>query len=210
MMNAAVEGVILGLTLSFLFGFGPAFFALVQTGIHRGFWAGFLLAVGIILNDLLIVVLTLLGATKAMVNLETYHVFGMVGGGILIIFGIITYKRKPAMDAYSEEKSERKPHFIEYIGKGFLLNILNPFVWIFWLGIVVGLTARFQADTTSLVTFFGTALSIVFVTDIFKTFAASRFRELINRKFLVLINKIAGIGLIVFGVFLIIKSIIEA
>jgi len=209
-MNTVIEGAILGLSLSFLFGFGPAFFALIQTGIHRGFWAGFLLAAGIILNDLLIVVLSLLGATKAMVNLESYHIFGMAGGGILILFGIVTFGRKPGISEFNEKQREKKPHFIEYVGKGFLLNILNPFVWIFWLGIVVGLTARFRAETSSLITFFGAALSIVFISDIFKTYAASRFRELINRKFLDLINKIAGIGLIAFGVFLIIKSIIEA
>lgn len=209
-MNAVIEGAILGLSLSFLFGFGPAFFALIQTGIHRGFWAGFLLATGIILNDMLIVVLTLLGATRAMMNMDSYHIFGMVGGGILVLFGIITYNRKPGMKEYDDRQNEREPHFVEYIGKGFLLNILNPFVWIFWLGIVVGLTARFKADTTSLITFFGTALSIVFISDVFKTFAASRFRELINRKFLILINKIAGIGLVAFGIFLVIKSIVEA
>jgi threonine/homoserine/homoserine lactone efflux protein len=208
-MNVIIEGAILGLTLSFLFGFGPAFFALVQTGIHRGFWAGFLLAIGIILNDLVIVVLTLLGATKAMVNMDSYNIFGMVGGGILILFGIITFGRKPVLNEFNESQYERNPHYFEYIGKGFLLNILNPFVWVFWLGIVVGLTARFQADTTSLVIFFGTALSIVFVSDIFKTYAASRFRELINRKFLILINKVAGVGLIAFGIFLILKSLLE-
>lgn len=208
-MNAVIEGAILGLSLAFLFGFGPAFFALIQTGIHRGFWPGFLLAVGIIINDLVIVVLTLLGATKAMMNMDSYNIFGLVGGGLLIVFGIITYRRKPILNEFDDEQNAQKPYFFEYIGKGFLLNILNPFVWIFWLGIVVGLTARYQADTTSLITFFGTALSIVFVTDIFKTYAASRFRELINRKFLILINKLAGIGLMAFGAYLIFNSFIE-
>jgi len=63
-MNALIEGTILGLSLAFLFGFGPAFFALIQTGIHRGFWAGVLLAIGIIINDLVIVVLSLLGSKR--------------------------------------------------------------------------------------------------------------------------------------------------
>jgi len=208
-MNAIIEGAILGLSLSFLFGFGPAFFALIQTGIHRGFWPGFLLAVGIIINDLVIVVLTLLGSTQAMVNMGSYKVFGIVGGGLLIVFGLFTFRRKPALNELNDEQNNKKPHPFEYVGKGFLLNFINPFVWLFWLGIVVGLTARFQADTSLLITFFGTALSIVFVSDVFKTYAASRFRELINRKFLVLINKIAGVGLIAFGVFLIIRSFFE-
>jgi threonine/homoserine/homoserine lactone efflux protein len=208
-MNAIIEGAILGLSLAFLFGFGPAFFALIQTGIYRGFWAGFLLAVGIIINDLIIVVLSLLGTTQAMVNIGSYMWVAIIGGGLLIAFGIFTYGRKPAVNNFEEEQNNKKPHPMEFIGKGFLLNFVNPFVWIFWLGIVVGLTARFQADTPSLIRFFGTALSIVFITDVFKTYAASRFRELINPKFLGWINKIAGIGLIAFGIFLIIRSIFE-
>lgn len=208
-MNTVIEGAILGLSLSFLFGFGPAFFALVQTGIYRGFWAGFLLAVGIIINDLVIVVLSLLGTTQAMVNMGSYMWVAIIGGSLLIAFGIFTYRRKPTLNHFEEEQNNKKPHPLEYIGKGFLLNFVNPFVWIFWLGIVVGLTARFQADTSSLIRFFGTALFIVFITDVFKTYAASRFRELINEKFLGWINKIAGIGLIAFGIFLIIRSILE-
>lgn len=208
-MNAIIEGAILGLSLSFLFGFGPAFFALIQTGLHRGFWPGFLLAVGIIINDLVIVVLSLLGSTQAMVNMGSYKWVGIGGGSLLIVFGIYTYSRKPAFNNFEEEQNIKKPHPLEFIGKGFLLNFVNPFVWIFWLGIVVGLTARFQADTSSLIQFFGTALSIVFMTDVFKTYAASRFRELINSKFLVLINKIAGVGLMAFGIFLIIRSFYE-
>ena len=103
-MNAVIEGAILGLSLAFLFGFGPAFFALIQTGIHRGFWPGFLLAVGIIINDLVIVVLTLLGATKAMMNMDSYNMFGLVGGGLLIVFGIITFGRKPVLDVFDEKQ----------------------------------------------------------------------------------------------------------
>ncbi|PLW98616.1 MAG: hypothetical protein C0591_04120 [Marinilabiliales bacterium] len=208
-MNAVIEGAILGFSLAFLFGFGPAFFALIQTGIYRGFWAGFLLAVGIIINDLVIVVLSLMGTTQAMVNMGSYTWVGIIGGSLLIAFGIFTYRRKPALNHFEEEQNIKKPHPLEFMGKGFLLNFVNPFVWIFWLGIVVGLTARFQADTPSLIRFFGTALSIVFLTDVFKTYAASRFRELINVKFLGWINKVAGIGLIAFGVFLIIRLFFE-
>jgi len=208
-MNAVIEGAILGLSLAFLFGFGPAFFALIQTGIYRGFWAGFLLAMGIIINDLVIVVLSLMGTTQAMVNMGSYKWVGIVGGSLLIVFGTFTYRRKPKINNFEEEQKIKKPYPLEFIGKGFLLNFVNPFVWIFWLGIVVGLTARFQAETSSLIEFFATALSIVFMTDVFKTYAASRFRELINVKFLGWINKIAGIGLMAFGVFIIIRSFIE-
>ena len=46
MITPIWEGLILGFTLAFLFGFGPALFALIQTSIHRGLWSGFQLAFG--------------------------------------------------------------------------------------------------------------------------------------------------------------------
>jgi len=103
-MNAVIEGAILGFSLAFLFGFGPAFFALIQTGIYRGFWAGFLLALGIIINDLVIVVLSLMGTTQAMVNMGSYTWVGIIGGSLLIAFGIFTYRRKPALNHFEEEQ----------------------------------------------------------------------------------------------------------
>ena len=101
----------------------------------------------------------------------------------------------------------KTPHPLIYIGKGFLLNTVNPFVWIFWISIIVGITARFSADTSKLVLFFSGTLSVVLITDIIKTFAASQFKRFVTDKFLILINKIAGIAITGFGIFLILRSI---
>ena len=72
-MSVFIEGMVLGLSLAFLFGFGPAFFALIQTGIHRGFWQGALLAFGIILNDAFVVALSLLGVAQIFGETENYN-----------------------------------------------------------------------------------------------------------------------------------------
>ena len=50
-----LEGIIIGLSLALIMGFGPSFFTLIQTSINRGFKSAMLLDLGIILNDVMIV-----------------------------------------------------------------------------------------------------------------------------------------------------------
>ena len=206
-MGIFIEGTILGLSLAFLFGFGPAFFALIQTGIYRGFLPGILLAFGIFLNDLLIVTLSLLGATSIMGGVENFTVIGIIGGALLVVFGVVTYRKKTDVEDAEDKANIKSPRPLVYIGKGFLLNAVNPFVWIFWISIIVGITARFNADTSKLIIFFSGTLSIVLLTDIIKTFAASQFKRFVTDKFLILINKVAGVAITGFGIFLILRSI---
>lgn len=206
-MNALFEGAILGLSLAFIFGFGPAFFALMQTAINRGFWQGVMLAFGIFLNDLTVVILALLGSVTLIKGSENYKLLGIIGGSLIIIFGIFALTRKQL----AKHKSEKQPinnNIILYVGKGFLLNLANPFVWLFWLTVVVSATATYKANTTSLTIFFATALGIIFSTDILKVFTASRLKYLLTEKFLIILNKVAGVGLIIFGVFLIVRAVL--
>jgi len=209
-MDVFLEGTILGFSLAFLFGFGPAFFALIQTGIHRGFWSGLSLAAGIFLNDLIIIFIAVFGATSIFGGKENYQIMGVVGGLLLIVFGVVTFFNKiKHTETENQELELKTPHPVIFIGKGFLLNAANPFVWIFWVSIVVGLTARFAAKQSELYLFFAGALSVVFITDVIKTFAASQFKKFATHKFLVLVNKLAGIALALFGIFLIIRSVYQ-
>lgn len=205
-MHALYEGIILGLSLAFIFGFGPAFFALVQTALHRGFWAGVLLAFGIFLNDLIIVVLGLLGSVNVIKGSENYQLMGIIGGILLIIFGIVTITRK-RLNTSPEENNNGDPHSLVYVGKGFVLNLLNPFVWIFWLTVIVSATASYKADTFSLMLFFSGTLGVVLITDILKVFMASKLSAFVTDKFLILVNKLAGVALVLFGLFLVLRGV---
>jgi threonine/homoserine/homoserine lactone efflux protein len=186
--------------------FGPAFFALIQTALHRGFWQGALLAFGIFLNDLMVVVAALFGSVSLIKGSENYKLLGIIGGSLLIIFGIFTLRRKQLAKHKAQSQTDNNNSII-YVGKGFLLNLANPFVWIFWLTVVVGATASYKADTYSLTLFFSTALGIIFISDLIKVFTASRLTKFLTEQFLKIINKVAGFGLIIFGGFLIIRAI---
>jgi len=208
-MQTIIEGVILGVTLSVFFSFGPALVAEIQTSILRGFWAAVLLAFGVFLSDAVLVTLGFVGAVQIFENNKT--LLGLIGGVLLIIFGIVTYRRKVEVDVDSQNPAlkQNNPGFLTYILKGFIINFTNPFVWIFWMGVVVGFTANYQADILLLVVFFTAALGTVFLFDMLKIFSAYKVKKYIQTHNIVWINRFAGVGLVLFGIYLFIRTYLE-
>ncbi len=209
-MGPIWEGVLLGLTLAFFFGFGPALFALIQTSIHRGLLSGFLLAIGIFLSDVVLVALCFLGIIQIISDHpENKLIFGIISSIVLVIFGIVTFRKKIKLNQGSEVHEDNKPGFMTFIIKGFFLNIANPFVWIFWMGVVVAISANYTGDPQSIILFLAGTLITVIATDMLKCFGSYKIKRYLTPNFITWINRIAGIGLVVFGIFLLIRTIIE-
>ncbi len=213
MMAIVGEGVILGLTLATFFGLGPAFFALVQTSIHRGLLPASILALGIFVCDAIMVLLCLVGAVQIVTEPSNQLWFGLASGLILIIFGLVTFSRKPVQTESDSDEfvtQLHQPRLFTYFAKGFVMNIINPFVWIFWIGVVVGISARYGGHEKELSWFFtGTLLTVLF-TDLLKAYGAYTLKRLLTPSKIHLLNRIAGIGLIGFGVFVIVRIMIDS
>ena len=132
-----LEGIIIGLSLALVMGFGPSFFTLIQTSINRGFKSAMLLDLGIILNDVMIVCLMMMTNLQFNITDERNLMFaGISAGIILIIFGIYTFSLSPQkIINISEsnnltiekmnEKFDDEPSWYVYISKGFVINIFN-------------------------------------------------------------------------------------
>jgi len=209
MITPIWEGLVLGLTLAFLFGFGPALFALIQTSIHRGLWSGFQLAFGIFLSDASLVALCLLGALQIINETpENQLVFGIITGVILIIFGIFTFTRKVKMAADENSEDTDKPSALTFILKGFFLNFTNPFVWLFWILWVTTITSNYMGETRSVIALFATTLLVILATDMLKVFGAYKIKHYVTPRFIQWINWIAGVGLAIFGLFMLIRAFI--
>lgn len=209
-MGPLIEGIILGFTLAIFFGFGPALFALLQTTIHRGFLSGIFLAIGIFISDMVLVGLCLIGALQIISKPENNLAFAIISGIILIVFGIVTYSRKVEVDKNKKNKLKKNdaPWKITFVLKGFFLNFTNPFVWLFWIPVVVSVTSSYEGEKYSVTIFFAAALLTVLATDILKCFASSKIKKFLTQKIMQRINHFAGIGLILFGLFLIGRAII--
>lgn len=202
-MHPLLQGIILGLTLSALLG--PALFTLLQTSIHRGLKSGIILAFGIFLSDVSVVYLALLGALQLINQKNNYIIAGLLGGLILIGFGIYTFLHKIHIDENNKAIEVRVAGPLTYVLKGYFLNIMNPFVWFFWISAVVGVSSTYGDDKHGIVLFFIGTLATVFGSDVLKVFIANRIKEKLKANILVRVNHFVGLLLIVFGVFLIIR-----
>lgn len=198
------DGLILGVTLATLFGFGPALLALLQTSLSRGFKSGFALAFGIFLSDLFLVMLSFEGVTQVVEEPKNKLAFGIVGGVILIVFGVLTYLKKPQIEA--QEIKVKNPRIFAFIMKGFFLNVANPFIWLFWMGTMIAISTNYEKDESAILVMFSITLLTVLISDLLKSFLADRLKPLITVKLLITINRIAGIGLILFGISLILRA----
>jgi threonine/homoserine/homoserine lactone efflux protein len=204
-LKAILQGVGLGLALAM--SFGPSFFVLLQTSSKSGFRSGLALALGILLSDMLCVVLAYLGVAQFFNNPLNRTYIGLIGGTVLLTFGLFSIFQKKAPDSNQtnehgiiEMKEVKIPKFIV---KGFLLNLFNPFVIILW-GSWVGLVSSNTEYThIHIILFFCAALITVFATDVLKAYSANKIRRYLSPKIMQIFNFILGIILAVSGLILI-------
>ena len=206
-MHPFFEGMILGFTLAVMLG--PAMFTLIQTSIHRGMYRGVLLAGGIFLSDLSLVVLCFVGAAQILGNDKNYLLFGIIGGVVLMAFGIVTYMKKVNITGENSITEVRMPGPLTYIFKGFFLNFANPFVWIFWVSVMVTVTSSHGGDQKATLAFFAGMLFTILTTDIIKVIVASRLKRYLKPKVLIILNHAVGIVLVVFGLYLLVRTFLN-
>jgi threonine/homoserine/homoserine lactone efflux protein len=213
MTQIFLSGVILGLTLAIMLG--PAFFSLLQTSVKRGFRSGLYMAAGIILSDLTLVMLSYFGLSRVMSEPGNQVLFGIVGGVILIVYGAFTFRKKtqPAYNGNDDDNDVgvkiQKPRALKYILKGYFLNLVNPFLLIFWVGVMTVLAANYGARSNEVLVFFSGTLITVLATDVFKCFIAHQIKRYLRPRILSFFNHAVGLLLIIFGLVLIIKVITE-
>ncbi len=206
MSRVIAEGVILGITLAFLVG--PAFVSLIQTSIHRGFYAGMQFAAGISLSDITLIALSYVGLLQILDSSRQYLTIGIIGGAIMISFGIITFKRKYSIPANIHINLKvQTGRFFKYFFKGYLLNIFNPFLLIFWVGVMGLVTTKYPIPSQEINIFFASCVMAVFGTDMVKVLIARKIRTYLNTKVLTLLNRIVGTMLVLFGIVLILRVI---
>ncbi|MDQ3394843.1 MAG: LysE family translocator [Bacteroidota bacterium] len=195
-MQIFLNGIFFGFLLTILIG--PVFFSLIQTSIERGFKSGMSMAVGISLSDSLYILIVYLGVSPFLEN-DTFKItLGVVGGFIMFCFGLYSIL-KPVPNHTVHKRVSGKSNAIKQIAKGFMLNGINPFVLIFWLGMVSMGTVKFNYSSNETAIFFSGIIFTVFITDVIKAYVATMLRNLITIRFMQIMNRLVGIALFIFG-----------
>jgi threonine/homoserine/homoserine lactone efflux protein len=200
MISLIYQTVVIVILLSF--SFGPAFFALLNTSIKHGSREGSLLAIGVVLSDLfvclLVIYLISLGATRYIQDEKNQRFMGMLAGVLLVVFGSFYFK-KPVKK--SDDTIElASPSTKNLILKGFFLNLLNPAVWLLWLGNVTAVSKTFDYSVIKMLIYFGITLGLVLTVEIFKASLASKIKRYLTEKLMRLFNYTTGVLLIAFGI----------
>lgn len=200
------QGIQLGFLLAILVG--PLLVALIQASLEEGTRAGFLVALGIWVSDLLFVVAVYFGVNYvAEITAWTHFklVVGLVGALVLLATGIMTLLTPPpplvATLQCSTTKHKVRAPFTLW-SKGFLINTVNPFTVFFWVSVMMGVVLEKDYGAGQATLLFGGILGVIVFTDSLKVVLAKRFRHRLQQKHVVLVRKIAGIALIAFAIIL--------
>ncbi|MBL0098855.1 MAG: LysE family transporter [Saprospiraceae bacterium] len=198
------EGVMLGLTLSILLG--PIFVALTQTGIKHGIKAGLSIGTGIWVSDILVISVGwfFIKQLDSMAKHPSFQLWmGMVGGIILITFGILSILNKHKKDDQTKAFSART--YFGYFTKGFAVNFINPFTFVFWLGVMSTYVLGKGINGMETILLFGGIMATIVLTDSLKVILAKLIRSRMKHHHIILFSRIAGVMLIIFGITLFVR-----
>lgn len=214
------EGILLGLTLSFMVG--PLLFSILQAGLERGFRAGLAVAAGIWVGDVLYVLALhyALGLLTALTEWPHFKLIAGIAGGLLLVAFGVGYLVRPAAKAGGTaaenllekiEAAERKPgagglSYTDYWLRGFLINLINPFTVFFWIGIATAVVVPNQWGGRETAAFFGGMLGTLVLTDTLKAWAAKRIRQWLTPEHVRLVQRGIGLLLLLFGLVTMVRS----
>lgn len=190
---SVLTGLLLGLgTLAFI---GPVLFYLIKATFDDGKKAGIAVAIGIIIGDIIYAIISYYGAGEILLDKDFNKWVSFVGGLILLGIGVkyIIYpisKRKKITNSSLS--------IFGHGVKGFLINFVNPFVFVVWVGFVSLNQAKF--DSINVKISLATTLGTIFLTDILKVFLAHKIRGWLKEKYLKKFFIFSGLLMIVFSI----------
>ena len=205
-MQYIIDGIYLGLALAILLG--PIFIVLMQSTLEHGTKAGLTAASGIWVSDIIIVFLTLLFIKRidSVVQHPSFVFWmGLIGGIVLIGVGIANVIKKSQLDLDTRQVTSSS--WLGFWTKGFLVNTVNPFTFIFWLSTITSYVATKKLTVIESEYFVIAIILTIIFTDSLKVLMAKMIRKRINEKTLNIINKVAGSALIIFGFVLLFKAV---
>ena len=205
-MQYIIDGIYLGLALAILLG--PIFIVLMQSTLEHGTKAGLTAASRIWVSDIIIVFLTLLFIKRidSVVQHPSFIFWmGLIGGIVLIGVGIANVIKKSQLDLDTRQVTSSS--WLGFWTKGFLVNTVNPFTFIFWLSTITSYVATKKLTVIESEYFVIAIILTIIFTDSLKVLMAKMIRKRINEKTLNIINKVAGSALIIFGFVLLFKAV---
>jgi len=204
-LSLITQGLLLGITLAILLG--PIFVTLTQIALEKGARAGIVASTGVWVSDIIIITLCYIFIQRINYLVEdstfTYWM-GLTGGFILIVFGLGAILNK--VDIVFDNSSHSANDYLSFWTKGFLVNTVNPFTFVFWIGVISTYVIKEKIYGLKSFVFFCSIMVVIVFTDTLKVFLAKAIRTKLKQRHFTIFSRIAGAGLIIFGVVLLLRS----
>jgi threonine/homoserine/homoserine lactone efflux protein len=196
-----LKGITLGLWLSI--SVGPILFSVIKQSLNNGHKGGMAFVIGISASDIVLVFLSNI-FSEFVATLITHKVaIGITGGIFLITVGVYFFffkKIKVGDDGTLSIVKISTGDYVRLAASGFLMNILNPGIFVFWLTVSTTLVSHTLQQK---IIIFAVCLVFVLATDIAKVMLAGKIRKKLTPHNIHIISRINGLILIGFGIALI-------
>jgi threonine/homoserine/homoserine lactone efflux protein len=199
MMESVLKGLALGFVLAL--SVGPIIFTIIKQSLDNGHKGGFSFVAGVWISDILLVILSNTLTVLVSQMLEHSKVIAFCGGGFLIAMGVffVFFKKVTLAKAGGNGEARfRKRDMARVFASGFIINTLNPGVIFFWLGNATVLSLSHTLRERIVI--FSVCLLVNMSADVGKVMMAGRLRSKLTVRTLSIVNRIAGIILIGFGI----------
>ncbi|RYY89605.1 MAG: lysine transporter LysE [Chitinophagaceae bacterium] len=197
MWYALFKGLSLGLLLSI--SVSALLFTTIKQSIYNGKRGGFSFVAGVSVSDIILAIAVNFFTELFNSIINGKDIVVIIGGLFLVGVGVyfLFFKKIRPVEEGGGNERFRKRDFFKIFSMGFLMNVLNPGIWIFWLGAATTL-ANHTANERLLI--FAIALLFVLGTDILKVLGANKIRQRLTPHNIQFISRLNGFLLICFGV----------
>jgi threonine/homoserine/homoserine lactone efflux protein len=213
LVEPLLKGLLLGLILSL--SIGPVIFAIVKQSLTNGKRSGYAFVAGVSSSDM--VLLFICNVFTSLFNLVLNHKssIALAGAGFLLLMGLYTlFFKKLKLENLGIDgvnKAISIKNLISSYFSGFLMNTLNPSVFLFWFAWTAAINN--SADETPnpiqyKLIVFGTCLGFVLLSDLIKVFLAGKLRPRLTEKNLLWINRISGMIILIFSAVLLYSALL--
>ncbi|MDO4190414.1 MAG: LysE family transporter [Bacteroidales bacterium] len=190
---------------------GPLGIVCIQRTINKGRQHGFVTGLGAATSDLIYASIIGFSMSYMLELIETYaNIISLVSFSIIILFGVLTFLKKPKQ--FTPNKHTAKNYnnlFKDYIS-AFGLCISNPMISVFFIALFAQFEV-FKAYQPFYISIFTLILIFCSASICWGTvsYFVDKFRDRFNERSIIILNKIAGTLLCLFGAWGIISTIIK-
>lgn len=207
-MDPLLKGILTAFIMTL--GIGPGMLINFHTSLRRGLLAGIAVVAGLYTSDFIFITINYFGVFHLVKSFPHQRTAGIVCGAIIGVLGIGMVMKKPAPILAGSDPAvlvADTGSLIKGYIKGFVVNMTNPFVFVFWMTLMGIATINFGFRTYPFHVYFATVFVTALLLDLTKSYFFSRMKTGIRATVMARINRGTGAVLASAGMVIICRSI---